>query len=111
MRDGGILEYCRMRGIVIQAWFSLQYGYFGGVFLGSDKYPDLNRVIDRIAAERGVSNTAVALAWILRIPGRMQAVIGTTKLSRVRDAAQACDITLSKKEWYEIYLAAGNSLP
>lgn len=111
MRDGGILEYCRMRGIVIQAWSSLQYGYFGGVFLGSDKYPELNRVIDRIASEKGVSSAAVALAWILRIPGRMQAVIGTTKLSRARDAAQACDISLSKKEWYEIYLAAGNTLP
>ena len=94
MRDGGILEYCRMRGIVIQAWSSLQYGYFGGVFLGSDKYPELNRVIDRIASEKGVSSAAVALAWILRIPGRMQAVVGTTKLSRARDAAQACDISL-----------------
>ena len=111
MRDSGILEYRRMRGIVIQAWSSLQYGYFMSVFLGSNKYPDLNRVIDRIAAEKSASNAAVALAWILRIPGRMQAVVGTTKLSRARDAAQACDIALSKKEWYEIYLAAGNSLP
>ena len=111
MRDGGILEYCRMNGIAMQAWSSLQYGYFEGVFLGSEKYPELNRVIDRIAAEKGVTNTAVALAWILRIPGRMQAVIGTTKLPRVRDAARACEISLSKKEWYEIYLAAGNTLP
>ena len=111
MRDGGILKYCRMNRIVIQAWSSLQYGYFEGVFLGSEKYPKLNQVIARIAAEREVSNSAVALAWILRLPGRMQAVIGTTKLSRVCDAAQACEIVLSRKEWYEIYLAAGNTLP
>ena len=111
MRDGGILEYCHMHGIVMQAWSSLQYGYFGGVFLGSDKYPKLNQVIDRIASEKGVTSTAVALAWILRHPGRMQAVIGTTTLSRVRDAVRACDISLRKKEWYEIYLAAGNTLP
>ena len=95
----------RDSGIVIQAWSSLQYGYFMGVFLGSNKYPD------RIAAEKGASNAAVALAWILRIPGRMQTVVRTTRLFRVRHAAQACDIALSKKEWYEIYLAAGNSLP
>ena len=111
MRDGSILEYCDMNHIIVQAWSSLQYGFFEGVFLGSEKYPELNKVINRIAEEKGVTNTAVALAWILRIPGMMQAVIGTTKLSRVKDAAAAGDLTLSRKEWYEIYISAGNILP
>ncbi len=111
MRDGGILEYCQMNDVAVQAWSSLQYGYFEGVFLGSDKYPKLNEVINRIAEEKNVTNTAIALAWILRYPAKMQTVIGTTKTSRVQDSARACDISLTKKEWYEIYLAAGNKLP
>ena len=65
----------------------------------------------RLAEEKGVTNTAIALAWILRYPAKMQAVIGTTKPSRIEDAAKACDITLSRKEWYEIYTAAGHILP
>lgn len=111
MRDGGILEYCHMNGIIVQAWSALQYGFFDGVFLGSDKYPKLNSVLDRLAAEKGVTPTAIALAWILRYPAKMQAVIGTTKPARVRESAKAADITLTKKEWYELYLAAGNELP
>ena len=111
MRDGGIIEYCGMNDIVIQAWSVMQYGFFEGVFLGSEKYPALNRVIDRIAEEKGVTNTAVALAWILRLPVSMQAVIGTTKPQRIRDSAAAASFTLTRKEWYEIYLAAGNILP
>lgn len=111
MRDGGILEYCRVKGIVIQAWSSLQYGYFEGVFLGSEKYPELNAVLNRMAEEKGVTPTAIALAWILRYPAQMQAVIGTTKPARIRESAKATDFTLTKKEWYEIYLAAGNKLP
>lgn len=112
MRDGGgVLEYCRMNKIPVQAWSSLQYGYFQGVFLGSEKYPELNAVLDRIAKENGVTSMAVALAWILRYPGATQAVIGTTKASRVREAVKATEFQLSKKEWYEIYLAAGNDLP
>lgn len=111
MRDGGVFEYCHMNDIVIQAWSALQYGYFEGVFLGSEKYPALNQVLDRIATEKGVTNTAVALAWILRYPAKMQTVIGTTKPPRIIDAAKATDITLTKKEWYEIYLSAGNQLP
>ena len=111
MRDGGIMEYCASEDIIMQAWSSLQYGYFEGVFLGSDKYPELNRVLERLAEEKNTNPTAVALAWILRYPAPMQAVIGTTKAGRVRDAAEAADITLTKKEWYEIYLSAGNKLP
>ncbi len=111
MRDGGILEYCRMNNIVIQSWSSLQYGYFEGVFLGSEKYAKLNVVLDRLAKEKGVTPGAIALAWILRYPAKMQAVIGTTKPARVKESAAAADIELTKKEWYEIYLAAGNKLP
>ncbi len=111
VRGAGIFEYCHLNDIVIQAWSSLQYGYFQGVFFGVPKYEALNAVINRIAEEKGVTNTAVALAWILRYPAKMQAVIGTTKPERIRESARACDFTLTRKEWYEIYLAAGNKLP
>lgn len=111
MRDGGILEYCAMNDIIIQTWSSLQYGYFEGIFLGSEKYPELNKVLNRLAEEKNVTNTAIALAWILKYPAKMQAVIGTTKPARVKDSAKATEIDLSKKEWYEIYLSAGNKLP
>lgn len=111
MRDGSVFEYCRLHDIVIQAWSSMQYGFFEGVFIDSPKYPKLNRTLSEIAQKKGVSSTAVALAWILRYPGRMQAVIGTTKEKRLAESARACDIELTRKEWYEIYLSAGNDLP
>ncbi len=111
MRDGGILEYARMNDMAVQTWSSLQYGYFEGVFLGSEKYEKLNQVIDRIAEEKGVTNTAIALAWILRYPAKMQTIVGTTKPQRIIDSAKASEVELTKKEWYEIYLAAGNKLP
>lgn len=111
VRDSSIFEYCRLHDMVIQAWSPLQYGYFEGVFLNSEKYADLNQVLDRLAEEKNVTPSAIAFAWILRYPGTMQAVTGTTKISRIREAAMATDITISRKEWYEIYLAAGNDLP
>ncbi len=111
MRDGGILEYCQMHDIALQAWSPMQYGYFEGIFVGSDKYPKLNGVLNRIAGERGVTPTAVALAWILRYPLRMQVVTGTTKVQRLLDSAACADVKLSRAEWYELYIAAGNELP
>lgn len=111
VRDSSIFEYCRLHDVVIQAWSVLQFDYFGGVFLGSEKYPELNQVLNRLAEKYHVSLSAVAIAWVLRYPAKMQAVIGTTKKARVAEAAKAAEIQLTRKEWYEIYLAAGNDLP
>lgn len=111
VRDSSIFEYCRLNDVVIQAWSVLQFDYFGGVFLGSEKYPELNRVLERLAEKYQVTPSAIAIAWVLRYPAQMQAVIGTTKSERVVQAAKAADIVLTRKEWYEIYLAAGNDLP
>lgn len=111
VRDSSIFEYCRLHDVVIQAWSVLQFDYFGGVFLGSEKYPELNHVLNRLAEKYHVSPSAVAIAWVLRYPAKMQAVIGTTKKVRVAEAAKAAEIQLTRKEWYEIYLAAGNDLP
>ena len=111
MRDGSIFEYCRLNDVVIQAWSVLQHGYFEGVFVGSDKYSKLNAVLNRLADKYQISPSAVAIAWVLRYPAHMQAVIGTTKASRIIEAAKAADIELTRKEWYEIYLASGKDLP
>lgn len=111
MRDGSVLEYCRLNDITIQSWSSLQYGVFEGTFLNNEKYPALNGVLARIAEEKNVTPAAVAIAWILRHPANMQAVVGSTNPARLEAMAKAADITLSRHDWYEIYQSAGNPLP
>jgi len=110
-RDGSVLDYCRLFDITIQPWSPFQYGFFEGVFLNNYKFPELNSKIDEIAQRYGVSNTTIALSWILRHPAKMQPVIGTMNPDRLKDCCQAVEITLTRQEWYEIYTAAGNTLP
>jgi predicted oxidoreductase len=110
-RDGSVLDYCRLNNITIQPWSPFQYGFFEGAFLGSDKFPELNQKIDEIAQKYQVSNTTIAIAWILRHPAHMQPVVGTMNPSRLKDCCKAADIRLTREEWYEIYRAAGNKLP
>jgi predicted oxidoreductase len=112
VRDGGgIVEYCRINGITIQAWSPFQDGFSHGVFLGNSEYPELNAVIDRLAAVHGVTPIAIATAWITRHPAGMQVVLGTTTPQRVRDAAAGADIELTRPEWYELFRAGGHLLP
>lgn len=110
-RDGSILDFCRLNDMTIQPWSPFQYGFFEGVFLGSDKFPELNAKIDEVAAKYEVSNTTIAVAWLLRHPARMQPVIGTMNIERLKDCCKASEIYLTREEWYGIYRAAGNVLP
>lgn len=110
-RHGSILEYCRLKNITLQAWSPFQYGFFEGIFIDNDKFPQLNIVLERIAKEKGVSKSAIAVAWILRHPAKIQTVVGTTNEKRLKDICKASKVELSRAEWYEIYRAAGNRLP
>lgn len=111
MRDGSIFEYCKLHDVVIQAWSVLQFGYFKGNFVGNEKFQALNQVLDRLAIKYGVTSSTIAISWILRYPAKMQAVVGTTNPKHLREVSRAANFSLTRKEWYEIYLAAGNNLP
>jgi predicted oxidoreductase len=110
-RDGSVLEHHRLNNITIQAWSPLQYGFFAGVFLGNEQYAKLNDVLRRISDEHGITPAAAAIAWILRHPAKMQAILGTTKARHVEDISRACSFEMTREDWYEVYKAAGNELP
>lgn len=111
MRSGSTIEYCRLNDITVQAWSPFQYGVFEGTFLGNDDYAELNKEIDSIARDRGVTDSAIAIAWILRHPAKIQPIVGTTNSKRLSDIAKASDVMLTRQEWYRLYLAAGKKLP
>ncbi|MCM3767480.1 aldo/keto reductase family oxidoreductase [Neobacillus niacini] len=111
-RDSSILEYSRLNDMTIQAWSPFQHGFFEGVFLGDmEHYPELNKKIDSIAETYGVTNTAVAVAWITRHPANIQVILGTTNPQRMKDACSGSELKLTREEWYQIYKAAGNIVP
>jgi predicted oxidoreductase len=81
------------------------------VLLGHEDLPELNAVIDRLAAQYDVPPIAVATAWITRHPAGIQVVLGTTTPERVSGAAQGSDLPLTRAEWYELFRAAGYRVP
>lgn len=111
VRDGSILEYCRLKEVTIQAWSPFLYGFFEGVFIGSEKFPELNKMLDELAEKYHVTNSAIAIAWILRHPAGIQAIVGSTKKQRIAEICKASEIKLTREEWYALYMAAGKKLP
>ena len=110
-RDNGVLDYCRLNDITIQAWSPLQIGMFQGCFVDHPDYPELNAALAKIGEKYGISKTAVAIAWILRHPAKMQAIAGTMNPEHLKDICDATKAKITHNEWYELYLASGKFLP
>ena len=111
VRTDGVLDYCRLNGVTVQAWSPMQYGMFKGPFMQCEDYAELNAYMEELAQQYNVSAEAIALAWILRHPAKIQAIVGTINPKRLVDCAKATEFTLTREEWYEIYRAAGYRLP
>lgn len=111
VRDGYIRDYCRLNDIMIQPWSPLQYGFISGAFLKNGDYTSLNEKLAEKAEKYGITDTGAAIAWLLRLPEKMQPVVGTTNPGRVKEICKAADTEMSAEDWYEIYRAAGYELP
>jgi predicted oxidoreductase len=112
-RDGSVLDYCRLKDITIQAWSPLQYrsGTVKGAFFQYDDFSVLSRTLEEMGCKYGISAAAMAVAWLLRHPAGMQVLIGTMNGERFGELCRACDVRLSREDWYQIFKAAGNPLP
>lgn len=110
-RDNGIVEYSRLHKMTIQAWSPFQIDLGKGLFAGHSDYQLLNETIAKYASQYGVSDEAIVIAWILRHPANMQAIVGSMNPKRLKRIAAAEHIHLTRPEWYDIYRSAGNSLP
>ncbi len=108
---GGLLEYAQLKKINLQAWSPMQSSDSNSVFIDNPRYPELNQVMQEVADTHNTNKTAIAVAWILRHPAKIQTILGTTKTHRLEDSAEATNFTLSREEWYKIYMAAGKRLP
>lgn len=111
MRDGGALDYCRLNDITIQAWSPLQHGMFKGMFVDNPDFPELNKVLGELAEKYNTAKTAIAIAWILRHPAKMQVIAGTMNPVHLKEMAEADRIELTHEEWYRLYLSSGKFLP
>jgi len=120
-RDNGTLDYCRLHGITIQAWSPFRYskstqpplpsGFAKGCFMGSENFSELGKKLNSLASKYDVAPEAVAAAWILRHPAKIQTIVGTMNSARLKEICRASDITLTREEWYELYKAGGKTLP
>jgi len=110
-RDGGLLDYCRLHDMTVQAWSPYQNPDWSGTFLGNPDQAALNAVLSRLAGEYGVTPMGIATAWLTTHPAQMQVVLGTMNPDHLKEAVAGAGVTLKKPDWYELFEAAGYEIP
>ena len=111
----GTLDQCLAEGITPLSWSPL-----GGGVLGTGGKPregkpldwPIQGALDKVAVERGVSRTVVALAWLLKHPAKIVPIVGSANPAHIRDAVAADSLDLTREEWYALYIAGrGERMP
>jgi aryl-alcohol dehydrogenase (NADP+) len=117
--------YCRATGVGLLPWSPLARGFLAGnrrpgeggradktagatqraatdeiaqKFYYSDGDFRVVDAVTRLAGEKGVSNAALAYAWLLHQPGVCSPIIGVSKPGQLEQALGALQITLSEEE-------------
>lgn len=111
VRDGSVLDYCRLANITVQPWSPFQVDLEQGLFMSHPNYQTLTQTLQRMAQEKGTTLEAIVMAWIVRHPAIMQPVVGSMNVKRIQEMSQGISIELTRQEWYDIYRSAGNVLP
>ncbi|MBR4471794.1 MAG: aldo/keto reductase [Erysipelotrichaceae bacterium] len=109
-RDTQKLAFCRLNGIQLQAYSTVVAKINERTFIDNPNYEKMNQIMDRLCEKYNTNKNAIALAWIQRLPENVMTVIGTTKVSRLEESTQACDVRLTAQEWYDLYYSTGKKM-
>jgi len=113
-----MLPLCKAEGVGVIPWSPLARGFLAGgrkaVGEGNTErartdefsprlyYRDADfavvDAVEAIAKERGLSNTQVALAWVLRNPAITAPIVGASKMHHLSEALAALEVTLTDDE-------------
>ncbi|WP_028543590.1 aldo/keto reductase [Paenibacillus taiwanensis] len=112
----GLMEYCQMERIQIQAWGPLAQGRFTGRSLvGEPEHVQQTaKRVERMAQEKETTPEAIVLGWLMRHPAGIQPIIGSANADRILacKAAEEQARQMSREEWYSLYVSArGQNMP
>lgn len=104
----GTLDQCHAIKLTPMAWSPLGGGVLADGardLLQHQKGYKARKVIvelDRLAKVHNTTRSNVALAWLLRHPSGVVPIVGTANPARIREAAKADQVQLSREEWYRL---------
>lgn len=110
----GTTEYCMTNGVSLQSWSPLARGIYSGRSLegATEHVVNTANLVEKLAAEYGVSREGIVLGWLMRHPAKIRPVIGSANPARIRACMDALKVDMSREHWYRLLVAArGVAMP
>lgn len=109
--ENGVLDQCQKWGITPTAWSPLG----GGALLKSSSadhnMAEVQKIVNSLCEKYDAQADQVLLAWLRKHSAGIVPVLGTSKLSRIKNAKESLKIHLTHEEWYLLWQAAtGNEI-
>ena len=104
--ENGILDQCQKWGVTPTAWSPLG----GGALLKSSSedhnITEVQKIVNSLCQKYDAQPDQILLAWLRKHPAGIIPVLGTSKLSRIKNAKESLNINLSHEEWYLLWQVA-----
>jgi predicted oxidoreductase len=106
----GTLDHAQQHGYGPMAWSPVGGG---AIFRpNDDRSQRVHAELQRLSAKYDAELDQIALAWLMRLPSAVVPVMGSGKLTRLRHAVAAVDLTNGRQDWYALWQAsAGAEVP
>lgn len=107
----GTLDQMQMLRTRPMAWSCLGGGV---IFNGeSEQAQRVRSVLEELRAELGAESIdQVIYAWVRALPSKPLAIVGSGKIDRVKAAVAALDLTLTREQWFRVWVASkGHGVP
>ena len=105
-RTSGVIDYCRIRDVRLQAYSPLKGEFLNPPEKASDELRNTIQLLNDIAGRQNATLPAVVLAWLLRHPAGIVPIIGPTSPAHLTEDCVADRVVLSREEWYALYIRA-----
>lgn len=102
--EDGSLQQLMHKSIQPTAWSPLGGGT---LFTHHDtRSQRIKSALDDLGAQYGLSQDQLLIAWLRKHPAGIIPVLGTSKVSRIQSALEACSAEISHEDWYKLWVAS-----
>ena len=105
--NDGTLDLCQQRRIAPMIWSALGGGdLLRETATANPQILRVRQVLNTLSDELNLPASTIALAWVLQHPSRPLVLTGSGRAAALKEAALACQITLTREQWFSLWCAS-----
>ncbi|MDX8335541.1 aldo/keto reductase [Candidatus Cetobacterium colombiensis] len=106
----GTINLMQEKRVPMMIWSPLAGGE---IFTSSDEnVVELRKILEKLGKKYNCSIDTIVYAWHLAHPANLIPICGSGKISRLKSAVEACKVSLTREEWFDILVnGMGKDIP